>query len=375
MRPFKSIVFITLPLLLLLFVLMEFTLRKWFPVQDPYERFKNAVDKSFIPSQMPPNVRYTFKSKEGLPGMDSVMNYSTNNVGFRGDSLAIPKPDNEFRIVLIGGSTTQCLYVDDSKSIDRILQNELCKNIKDKMVKVYNAGKSGEATPEHLAILTQKVIHLQPDLIIVFSGINDFRRSVRNYDFKHLTQRKLYTPRYIYLAATELQVIRRLYYLFNIRTADEIMESLPFETNNKELFKIQQQTPVSDSIPKTNAGSYAINLGSIAGICKENQVKLIFMTNQSTWNSTIDSRSAQSHYMLTVDRVRYKEEYLDKGLEVFNDTMRGRAQRMNVPLMDLAREMPKTQDYFYDDCHFNVNGASFAAKKLANLIIVDSLLY
>lgn len=368
MKSIKNIVFISLPLFLLLLVLMELVLQKWFPVQDPYEKFKNISDKSYIPQQMPTNVRYRFTSNEGLPGMDSIINYTTNNLGFRGDELKIPKPANEFRIFLIGGSTTQCLHLDDSKAINSVIQNNLRKFTSDRVVRVYNTGKSGEATPEHLALLSQKIIHLQPDLIVVLSGINDFRRSVWNYDFKHLTQNKLYFPRYIYLAATELQTFRRFYYMFNIRTAEEVRESLPFETNYRGLFKDQAKKPVSDSIPRVDASPYAINLASIVGICRQNQVKLIFMTSQSTWNSTADPGTKANHWMLTINNICYREEYLDRGLEVFNDTMRNLAQRTKVPLLDLAREIPKTLDYFYDDCHFNVRGAMIAGNKLAALI-------
>ena len=51
--------------------------------------------------------------------------FTTNNMGFRGDELTMPKPANEFRIFMVGGSTTECLYLDDSKALTRVLQNEL----------------------------------------------------------------------------------------------------------------------------------------------------------------------------------------------------------------------------------------------------------
>src|SRR4029078_13371531 len=103
--------------------------------------------------------------------------------------------------------------------------------------------------------------------------------------------------------------------------------------------------------------AYSINLASLTGTCRTNGIDLIFMTNQSTWNSHLDSQAWRNHWMQTCGNVRYREQYLDETLESFNNVMRNRAQSSSVPLLDLPKEIPKTRDYFYDDCHFNTMGA------------------
>ena len=72
--------------------------------------------------------------------------------------------------------------------------------------------------------------------------------------------------------------------------------------------------------------------------------------------------------MMCLGGVRYREDLMDEGLEAFNDQMRQTAQQYSVPLYDLARTMPKSRDFFYDDAHFNDQGAHSAGLQLAALI-------
>jgi len=55
-------------------------------------------------------------------------------------------------------------------------------------------------------------------------------------------------------------------------------------------------------------------------------------------------------------------------LESLNDVMRDLAREHEVPLYDLARDMPKSSECFYDDVHFNIRGAQDAAIGLARVI-------
>ena len=46
-------------------------------------------------------------------------------------------------------------------------------------------------------------------------------------------------------------------------------------------------------------------------------------------------------------------------------SMRAVADSSGVPLCDLAVTLPKSLEYFYDDCHLNTRGAAEAGKRLA----------
>jgi hypothetical protein len=100
---------------------------------------------------------------------------------------------------------------------------------------------------------------------------------------------------------------------------------------------------------------------------------MVLMTQQTTWNSTIDPEARNWHWMLYRD-VRYREELMHGALESLNDAMRQLAAEFKIPLYDLARSLPKSTKFFYDDMHFNTNGARVAGAELASLIIKEDLL-
>jgi hypothetical protein len=166
----------------------EVLLWSFAPVPDPYQQYKYSPPVNpFIRSEFPINYHATSDNTEGLPGVEARNAFNTNNMGFRGDSMVVPKPKNEYRIFMIGGSSTECRVLDDSAAITAILQKRLNEAIpSDLSIKVYNAGKSGDSSPDHIAMLGHRIVHLEPDLIIVFSGANDLTRSIFGYDYTQL---------------------------------------------------------------------------------------------------------------------------------------------------------------------------------------------
>ena len=186
-------------------------------------------------------------------------------------------------------------------------------------------------------------------------------------------------------AATEFQVPRRLYYLLKPLTVSdrEILEEIEAKADSKGKtilvsdikmkIKLLRSKPISDKKPRVDVDSYAKNLTTLAGIAKGQDIQMVLMTQQTTWNSTVDPEARNWHWMLYRD-VRYREELMHAALESLNDAMRELAAEFKIPLYDLARSLPKSTEFFYDDMHFNTNGARVAGLELASLIIKEDLL-
>jgi lysophospholipase L1-like esterase len=349
------------------------------PVADPYVYYKNQKKgtlNQYVKSEFPPAYRVTTEVDPGLSGMNGQNTFSTNNMGFRGSDLAVPKPGNEFRIFLIGGSTAECFYLDDSQSIDAVLQAYLQSHINSGLsVRVYNAGKSGDASDDHVSMLAHRIVHLEPDLIIVFAGINDLTRSIYNHDYLHYVRPSKSSPPVLSLRslatefpslATEFQIPRRLYYASKqvSRTDRDILEGIPLKSDYKSKVELRKSVPVSDEKPRVDLQSYAANLRTIVGIANGHKTQLVFMTQQSTWNSSVDSNAHAWHWILYRNGKTYREEFMAEALESLNNVMRNIAQEYSIPLFDLAKSLPKSLEYFYDDVHFNVNGALLTGKEL-----------
>ena len=97
-----------------------------------------------------------------------------NSLGFRGGEIEKPKPRSVYRIVLIGGSSTYEERVSDwRKDWARQLQNELQKSYNYENIEVINAGLPGWTSFNSLVNLEFKIVDLEPDLIIIYHGVND----------------------------------------------------------------------------------------------------------------------------------------------------------------------------------------------------------
>jgi len=348
--------------LVLALVLVEIVVRLFWPVADPHQHWRQAND--FLRSQHSANVRREFVFETALTGLSDTSTFTTNNLGFRGDDIQRPKPSGEYRVFLVGGSTMECLILDDSDSIDAVLERAL-RTKTQRRVEVYNAGKSGDRSDDHVAIISQRIMHLEPDLVVLFAGINDLVVAAAGHDYLHLRSRDFNEWS---LVLTNSHVVRLAWYWLKGRPMTLDLDTRILGNPIESAVLKQQLASNTLGLPPTNPGAFRNNLRSIIGIVKGHPTEPVVMTQQTTWNSQLDPRAKTSHWMRDVQGAVYSETNMHAALESLNDVMRDLAREHEVPLCDLARDMPKSSEYFYDDVHFNIRGAQDAAIGLARVI-------
>jgi lysophospholipase L1-like esterase len=98
-----------------------------------------------------------------------------NSHGFRGEELGQGKMDDEeYRIFVLGGSALYGIFAtSDNTTIPGYLQEFYNEFTTDRDVRVINAGVNGHESFAETYIMKNKIIDLDPDLIIVFDGWND----------------------------------------------------------------------------------------------------------------------------------------------------------------------------------------------------------
>jgi lysophospholipase L1-like esterase len=358
-------------------VAVEAILRAAAPIADPYKLHKRRANivQTYLRSSFPPNMRVQLSTEAGLPGMDGgVTAFTTNNVGLRGDSLVMPKPDDELRVFVVGGSSTETLYLDDRQAVTRILEDRLGTIVSGKRVKVYGAGKSGARSADHIEMIAHRLVHLEPDALIVFAGINDLRAAMFGRNHLMLPP-ALGAPdtewtlmQLLRFAVTEFQLGRRLFSLLKPDDYRDAVEQITLRSNFRRSVRMRQALPVSAGALRIDVAPYRNNLISLVGIARSHGIELVFLTQATTWNSRVDSEIAKWHWMSAGPDSAYREEALDQAMEAFNDAVRAVAARFDVPLFDLARLLPKSGDYFYDDVHFNPRGADTVGAMLASFV-------
>ena len=106
---------------------------------------------------------------------DKQSNYLINSHGFRGPEISEWKPDNTFRVFVVGGSTTFGSGVNDANTIPFLLQKKLDEKNYDQTIEIINAGFSGATSIEEVKLIKEKLLKFAPDLIIVYDGYNDVK--------------------------------------------------------------------------------------------------------------------------------------------------------------------------------------------------------
>jgi lysophospholipase L1-like esterase len=94
-----------------------------------------------------------------------------NNAGFRGKNVEMPKPADTYRIICVGGSTTEEGPTDDT-TYPALLEKKLTAVFPGKPIEVVNCGISGMNTASHLMRFAD-YLALEPDLIVMYEGVND----------------------------------------------------------------------------------------------------------------------------------------------------------------------------------------------------------
>ncbi len=91
----------------------------------------------------------------------------------RGQDFAVPKPAGEFRIICVGDSTTFGWKNAVVHTYPHILQQILTRKFPGRKIKVINAGVPGFNAAFALSYLALRLVHFQPDLVILKLGYND----------------------------------------------------------------------------------------------------------------------------------------------------------------------------------------------------------
>jgi len=105
-----------------------------------------------------------------------------NSHGFRGHEFSAIKPENTYRIFVVGGSTIFGTgTTSDSASIPGFLQEKFDNEQFPKNIEVINAGISALFSGTEVGLIKQQILDFDPDLLIIYDGWNDITKKYKNY--------------------------------------------------------------------------------------------------------------------------------------------------------------------------------------------------
>ncbi len=259
------------------------------------------IDYSYV---WPPNLVYVFHPDSSIfSGISGESYFTINSMGYRGEE--IKNHNNEYRILIIGGSTSECLYLDDGETWPHLLEEKLGKTIDGKKVITMNIGKSGHGLRNNLLALKYLPDYYEPDLIIVLAGANDVlyklsrKDSWQPFNEEEYDKTESYTfsisPKYNWKST----IIYKIYMVLhskdkNIKPQDGIGQTL-VENRLKRQNSENWITEIPDL--KLALEDYQKIIERVIELSKDQDSEIIFMTQPYLYKENMSSEENESLWM------------------------------------------------------------------------------
>lgn len=326
----------------------------------------------------PPGARQTGIVSEGMPGLSGVeYSYTINSQGLRAPEGRIE--DADFRILTIGGSTTECFYVPDQQSWPWALQDKLAERT-GKKVLVASAGAGGHNTLHHQHQLRHYEMVPKFDWVIVLCGYNDL--GIDEKFVARLTiEKDALTPhqanKAFYRSSALLRLIQRIHELWmRPHTVQQDAQARWVLIEREQRIEHLKLKTIHD-LPEEHEqhlAYYHANLLKIIEAARARGVKLLMLTQPTMWRKDLPPDLEKLLTRFNHGYGAESTECLEKLINNYNQVMRELCAEEKIDCIDLAALLPKDTSVFYDDCHFNISGcakiadilADFFAKKVAD---------
>lgn len=307
-----------------------------------------------------PGVQRVFRpDPRWLSGIEGPGRYTTNALGIRGG----PLPSSGTRMLCVGGSTTECIYLDDTETWPYLLMETL--NGAGQPAWVGSVGISGYSTVEHLDFLARSPLLESIDTVIVLTGINDFIRYLNGGI--ELGPRPLW--RRTVLAGAALNLHRRTF-LRQLSRADAV------DSGGANLIirrRARQRGEWTGELPVLGRGlrEYGERIARIAEVCRRRELRCVFLTQPTLWREGLGPRAHASLWMGWNEHGRYFDPgKLRRGLDQYNQALLDVCSRLGLECVDL-QPLSGREDLFYDDCHFTEAGARAVARILSRHLLAS----
>ena len=298
-----------------------------------------------------------------LHGVASPAYFSTNKWGMRGSTPPVGAAwDEATTIITIGGSTTQCFFLDDSRTWPAVLEKQLQDNGHDAWVG--NAGQAGHSTIGHVAMVDGPIAKIRPDYVLFLVGVNDLSVSLRpqwHWD-ESMSESLLGSARSDGLnwlldhsrLAYRLHLAKQVHFDGSTVRSKSFSVPLPTEpATGDEYIPVPGDDRILTSLPL-----FRRNVERLISVVRSIGATPVFLTqpllieDSPQWAGV----RARSTWMKK-EKVHLTGDGYARLLDRFNEVLLDICAHRDAPCLDLAGLVPHSTDYYYDLVHYNDAGA------------------
>jgi lysophospholipase L1-like esterase len=337
----------------------------------------------------PPNYSRTFVLAPGIiHGVAPGGRIQINSRGIRGSEWSRNR-SQEYRILAVGGSTTESLYLDDAHTWPALLEAAMPQTTDNRHVWVGNVGRAGFNTRDHLGFMQLVAHQYDVDTIVMLVGGNDMIHRLMQHDKydPHFTEDKARYRSWLYqrFAILPVSIEARDRWFFKRtalwRLAKRVQEAVVQpdsspgavvrDAEGRWLAKVRtarRQASLVDTPPLLDSGlaEYARNIRGIVAEARRRATRLVLLTQPSIWSERMPaSDQALLWWGWRPDGVYYTTGVLATAMASYNRRLLETCMLLAVECIDLAARVPRTSEFFFDDIHFTDAGARRVAAELA----------
>ncbi len=325
-----------------------------------------------VPAQGPSVYRQYAQS---IPGLKKKIIYSRNQFGLRSLSMdAMEKQSDTFRILCIGASTTDqptqsiedtwCSLLEISLNKSRLGSGTVFQSI--------GYGRGGSKTSDVAWYLKDRIDRLNPDLVITLLGVNDMvwngGKEYRPESIEKTLAAEDKKLKYIVRKYSQIRKhIRLLKSRFQLAAGTAVewhSQALPklrikYQGNRYRERVVRNHDPIVEFSESVN---WLVNF-----LVSRNK-PIILLGQPVLWHEDMSEQEYKSLWFSVQSEegpVRPSGKWLHEEMEKYNDVQQNIALQYddeNVIYQALDQYIPKSLDYYFDDCHFTDIGSARVAE-------------
>jgi len=303
-------------------------------------------------------------------GYRRVVRLSVNRHGLRGPEPSEPKAPGRVRIVCLGGSTTFGYMVSDGEEWPARLGALLSHRFE-----VLNGGRPGATTFRDFSYLRDRLLRLEPDVVILYEGFNDLWRAARRHrreqtDYGIVDEGLPATDEPLLLPKPRTWPWRPSFLAYRV--------GLGVDRSLRDLRRKRGQPDIPAAPLRFDpaiAGIYHTNLRAMVRLCRSRRVTPVVATFagcDDPSRNEVERKRRLAYVLREVPDLDLAGA--EAALDLYRNMTRRVAREEGAPLVDLARLMTKDLRAFTDTVHFTPEGESLLARHVERGLLAPGVL-
>lgn len=317
-----------------------------------------------------------------LPGLKSTIVYKSRKYGLRSlSTIDDDKPNNSIRILCLGASTTNQSTQETQDTWCGILETQLLERYKplDVTIQTMAFGIGGIRASDDAFWVKEIFDKIEPDIVITLLGINDLvLNGGRNYEPRNIEE--IFSEKhqnsegiieslckeYSQICRRVIQVVR------NLRIIEKMKEGEVVEWHSSNLPYLRKkyqnlpyvEAPIRNPDP---INEFRQVMTWMITFFKERKARVILLGQPVLWKDSFEPDERNSLWLpinTPEGPVRPAGAWLKREMTRYNLVQQSLASQLSTSYIDLDDEIPKTLDYYFDDCHFTDLGSRAVADNI-----------